>query len=356
MAGTRPYQYNFLDKSIQKGHTPEIMNTINKISQRDKLKSLVTKPSLLALCNYLHCTPDDLFNHASNPSYTFFKISKKKGGWREVCSPVNELKNIQRRLNVLFQYYYHPLKSEFAFGFVKTFSKERRDIVANATRHLNKNHILNTDIKDFFPSIKINHVKEMLESAPFNYDTELSSAIALLCCYKGALAVGSPTSPILSSFYCLSLDKEVNKLATDYNLTYTRYADDITFSSAYKIDSKVLNDLELILSKYGFGLNKKKTRLASHNQGMYVTGIKVNEHLNIDRRYIKIVRAIIHNVSRNGISHEALRYYSKHHKNYEIEKFICAVYGHLAHIKNVRGENDPVFLDLKKKWECYIRK
>ncbi len=144
-------------------------------------------------------------------------------------------------------------------------------------------------------------VKDVFLTEPFNFNDNLASAIALLCIKKNWLPTGAPTSPVISNLVCLSMDDELNKFAIKNDYGYTRFADDLTFSGDLNPDENFKDELTSILEKYGFKLNFKKYRVLSKHIRQTVTGIVVNEKLNVNRDYKRKLRAARHNLKVNGI-------------------------------------------------------
>ena len=139
----------------------------------------------------------------------------------------------------------------------------------------------------------------------YGFSKEIANTVAGMCSIKVldgdsvkyVLPQGAPTSPILSNMVCERLDKRLMGLAIDMGLSYTRYADDITFSSnhdVYQADGTFMKRLELILNEEHFAINKSKTRLQKHGSRQEVTGLIVGEKVNVARSYIHDVRCIIH--------------------------------------------------------------
>lgn len=198
--------------------------------------------------------------------YSTAHIPKKAGGVRELNIPSVDLKYIQKWIltNVLS---YMPIsRSAYAF-------QSHLSIVDNAKVHLHRYCVLNTDIKDFFPSITFERVFRLF--AYYGYTKELSFVLAKLCTYNSILPQGSPASPRISNICCLKLDARLSALATKYEAQYTRYADDITFSGLHDLSS-ILKPLSAILQSEGFIINKKKTRITFPHQRQEVTGLIVN--------------------------------------------------------------------------------
>jgi len=169
--------------------------------------------------------------------YTTFEIPKKNGGTRIINAPDKKiLKKIQNRLmNKLYNYQNKIKKDEnikinISHGFEKG-----KSIITNARIHRNKRFVLNIDLKDFFASFHFGRVVGFFEkNINFRIPKDIAIIIAQLCCYKGSLPQGAPTSPIISNIICNIFDMRILKLAKKYKLDYTRYADDLTFSTNNK--------------------------------------------------------------------------------------------------------------------------
>ena len=123
--------------------------------------------------------------------------------------------------------------AENVFGFV-----QGRSAIDNATYHIGAAHILNVDIKQFFPSISADKIKIVFGS--LGYSEEVSTMLAELCCLDERLPQGAPTSPALANMVLRELDEELSLLAAQYGRKYTRYADDLTFSSQERIEEEFL--------------------------------------------------------------------------------------------------------------------
>lgn len=301
----------------------------------------------------------------SGKQYKTFSISKKSGGIRTIKAPVGGLKAIQRRLAIeLASVYPHR---HYVQGFVRDGS-----IVGNARLHLQKQQVLNIDLNDFFPTITASRIIGLLRKRPFEFNDEVASAIAGLTCYNGSLPQGAPTSPILSNMICLRMDGQLNRYAKRANATYSRYADDITFSthkrnfSIAKIVEEFGNKevaldnelLEIIEGNY-FEINPKKTRLRMGTHSKYVTGVKVNVQPNLPRNYIRQIRSMLHAWDKFGLELAQEDFSNKYHQGKK--SFQMTLQGKLAHVKNVLGDYSPVyrrlynrFIDLEGKGRLHL--
>lgn len=208
--------------------------------------------------------------------YTHVKIPKKSGGYRNLDIPSVGLKYIQRWIldNVLN----NINVSDNATGFCNN-----KSVLDNAMIHLNKYCIVNLDMKDFFPSITFERVYRIFSY--YGYTNEVSFTLAKLCTFRGKLPQGSPASPYISNICCLRLDYRLNAVACKYGASYSRYADDITFSGNNDIKSIVTVASKIIIDEH-YTVNEKKTRIAYPHQRQEVTGLLVNGgNVRIARNY-----------------------------------------------------------------------
>jgi RNA-directed DNA polymerase len=220
--------------------------------------------------------------------YNYFEIPKKSGGFRKISSPSYPLKLIQRAISDVLTELYSPLPC--VHGFVPF-----RNIVTNASLHTNKKYILNVDIQDFFPNTTYASILKVLKVAPFSFHDEVAKAIARFACLNGGLPQGSPLSPILTNMHCVTLDNQLIELAKSYKLHYSRYADDLTFSGSKPVFNKrFFSALNKIVRNSGYELKQSKTRIQSKNMRQEVTGLVVNDKINVNRHYIRELRAMIH--------------------------------------------------------------
>ncbi len=331
---------NCLNKTLKQYKTHEL-NSIKLLT--------IEKP--LELCFILKTGFFEFENIINNPIYNNYKIAKKNGGQRDISAPSNNIKIIQKRLNYYLQAYYLCVKPAEVHGFIinPNYLGQKCNIVENAKPHSNKNHILNIDLKDFFPSITAKQVYEILVSKYFNFNLQIAKAITLLTTYNGKLPIGAPTSPVLSNYVCLTLDNLLTEYCKNNNLTYTRYADDLTFSSDFKITIENINDIKNIIKSNKFEINNKKLRLKSANCCQTVTGLTVNNKVNIKRALLKKIRAMLHDLSTNGIEIATKKHFkikngiNQHHKT----KFVNRLRGYINFIGQVRGKEDILYLKQK---------
>jgi len=166
-----------------------------------------------------------LFRIPDAKRYTTFEIKKKSGATRTIRAPISALKILQRKLAYVLSLVYEPKSG--THGFTRS-----RSIVSNAQPHVKAKFVLNIDLKDFFPSINFGRVRGMLMAVPYKLHPTAATVLAQLCCVENSLPQGAPTSPVISNMICARLDSQLRSLARKYHCTFTRYADDITFSTS----------------------------------------------------------------------------------------------------------------------------
>jgi hypothetical protein len=198
---------------------------------------------------------------------------------RIIENPNSRLKMIQSRLNFHLQAIYGRIKPASAYGFILNPDAERyepRSILTNAEQHLGKTGLLNADIKDFFHPIHAEHVFRIFTGKPFCFPHELAEMLTRLTTYAGRLPMGAPTSPVLSHFAFLEADAELLAYAHAQAWTFTRYADDLTFSSNEPIDLQQITATENIIKKYGFEYNWSKVQVSKPEDVKMITGLRLN--------------------------------------------------------------------------------
>lgn len=258
----------------------------------NKLYNITTKHDL---ANALNVQAKDLsyilYVKKVESYYTTFKIEKKSGGYRIINAPTGELKYIQKQLASILEKSINK-KSNLAHGFIKN-----KSVYTNASIHRNKRFVLNVDLSNFFDSFHFGRVRGyLIKNKNFLCTEEIATIVAQITCYNGKLPQGAPSSPVLTNLICGSLDYRLSCLAKKYKVNFTRYADDITFSTNniyfLRDYDSFMNELLVIINKSGFNLNDKKTRLQFKDSRQEVTGVVVNKIINAPREFYKKTRAM----------------------------------------------------------------
>ena len=358
---------NIKDIALEMQNASDLLKLINTI-KKDELGEHFhpyTKKQLLWFGN-----PNHVFHRYRN-----FEIPKKSGGKRQISAPYSQnYMHMLRYIAIILQSIYQP--SAHTMGFVPG-----KSIVDNAKAHVGMNYVFNIDLKDFFPSIEAPRIIARLKVKPFCFPWKVAKAIAAICTmrvqeegtepeekkYRYVLPQGSPASPVLTNLMCEKLDFLLSGLAKRFGLNYTRYADDITFSSmhnVYQERSDFRKELERIISEQGFTINPNKTRLNIVGSRQEVTGLTVSHNkVNVARKYIKDLRGLLFIWEKYGYT-EAGRRLTEHGQYPRVmwtgrrkgTSLSCVAAGKLAFLRMVKGESDSTYLKLMDRYNKLMHK
>ncbi|MFN0263953.1 trypsin-like peptidase domain-containing protein [Tepidamorphus sp. 3E244] len=280
--------------------------------------------------------------------YRQFSIAKGPGKTRMIYAPDRRLKILQRKLAPLLGQIYRIRNP--VHGFVLD-----RSVKTNAEAHGARRFVLNLDLQDFFPTITENRIVGLLTSV--GLERRVAEIVARLACYEGHLPQGAPTSPVLSNMICYRLDTELLRIAKSARAIYTRYADDITFSGyqppvpLFEVGPPAVGKfspdllaatLRAAVQGNGFTINPHKLHYADRNSRRIVTGVKINSGLNVDRRYVRDIRAKLNSIEKHGLKASQATYASKGGKG-DIGSHIR---GKIAYVAHLKGLADPVVRSL----------
>ncbi len=288
----------------------------------DQFRSASNLKDIAALLNYKAKDLSYILYHLNGgreKQYCSFEISKRNGGKRKISAPTSALKDVQRRINKLLQIIYWEKPSVHSF-------LKGRTIVSNAECHIHKRFVFNVDLENFFPSINFGRVRGLFIAAPYGIDPKAATVLAQIACYKNELPQGSPCSPIISNMICSLMDSQLQSLAKRERCTYTRYADDITFSTNLPIFPKCIAEIDdrivsvsdefcKIIESNGFNINYTKVRLQTRDMRQEVTGLVVNDFTNVRRKLIRQVRAMLHSWEKYGLEKAEEEHNTKYRLN-----------------------------------------
>ena len=239
---------------------------------------------------YLGVSPSLIRQIIHKPVYHYrnFLMKKSDGGERLISTPKTYLKVIQWWIldNILDN-------AELNSG-VHGFRKDH-SYFSNAAVHLGAKHILNVDIKSFFDSIATHQVSTVFSD--LGYDENGSLVLTALTTRNGVAPTGAPTSPMIANLIFRRADEQLSIFASDSGLKYTRYADDLTFSGQNKISDDTLTGVAKIVESAGFVLNDKKTKFMGRGNRQDVTGLVINDGLNMPREWRNWARGFLHRVA-----------------------------------------------------------
>ena len=342
----------------------ELHEILRNISTPGDLADVLDKIKRIEFDNVRYAISEKMLRHFSTDSispkrFRTFHIRKKSGGLREIKAPCSQLDVILTCVDVLLKSVYEP--SDVAMGFAAG-----RSVLKNAQVHVGHNYVFNIDLKDFFPSIPQARVWKRLQLAPFNFSQEISNILAGLCCSYDAnvkanvLPQGSPASPLLTNAICDKLDRRMKGVAKRFGLHYSRYADDMTFSSMHNVYqewSAFRAEIQRIITEQGFCMNERKTRLQKAGAHQEVTGLTVNAKANVSRQYISDLRWILSVWEKEGYAKAYAMFYPK----YKYEKGYIkkgepvmenVIGGKLNYLRMVRGENNLAYSKLQARYDA----
>ncbi|MEM7104773.1 MAG: reverse transcriptase family protein [Bacteroidota bacterium] len=251
--------------------------------------------------------------NSKTTNYHRFYIPKRRGGKRMISAPLPKLKNAQHWIlhNILNKVEVHPAANGCVIG---------RSILSNAEVHQQKAVVINQDLKDFFPTITYERVRGMFRS--LGYSGQVSTIFALICTEphtidievygerffsqrgKRFLPQGSPCSPAIANIITRKMDKRLDGLARKYGFDYTRYVDDLTFSGGPDQLTDITSVLKFsrrIVRDENFELHPEKLKVMKKGGQQSVTGIVVNEKLNVNSKTWRRFKALIYHIEKDGI-------------------------------------------------------
>ncbi len=336
------------------------------------LRQLITTAHVAGFCGLsLKQMNFFLYRLPASRRYKEFRLRRRNGSERIIQAPILPIKRMQKRVAAALEASYRAPRH--THGYVKT-----RGPLSNAQVHVRQRWVLRVDLKDFFPSIHFGRVRGLLLKPPFDLLPEVARVIAHMCCHEGALPHGAPSSPVISNWICRRLDRELAALAKEHHCFYSRYSDDLVFSTNRRgfpaalatRDSetgaiKVGERLAELIAGNGFVVNPEKTVLRQRTQRQMVTGIIVNEAPNVPRSYVRELRHLLY-VWRSHGREAAITHHAKlHQRNRPPDKpqppFETIVRGMVQHAGHVKSWHHPVYRALAvesrrvRHWDLRIR-
>lgn len=295
---------------------------------------------LLSL-NLINCKDKDkyiktIYSISNNieKNYKVYKIKKRNGKYRTIYEPNLMLKQIQKQ--ILINILNNKSISKYAKAYHKGIS-----LKDNAIPHINKKIILKLDIKNFFENISFLDVYNSCFSIEY-FPKSVGFILTYLCTYDNHLTQGSPTSAYISNLIMKEFDEEIGNWCNINDISYTRYSDDMTFSGNFN-PSELIIKIRKMLYKLGLELNNDKIHIVNKSQSQNVTGIIVNEKLQVNAKYRNKIRQEIYYIKKFGLK----SHLNKCNINVNELKYLDKLYGRILYVLQI-NKFDQEFLKYKK--------
>lgn len=264
-------------------------------------------------------------------NYKIYKIKKRNGKYRNICEPSSNLKQIQKRILT------NILNNKSISKYAKAYHKGV-GLKDNAIPHINKEMILKLDIKDFFENISFVDIYNSCFSIEC-FPKSVGMILTYLCTYDNHLTQGSPTSAYISNLVMKEFDEELGNWCNLKNISYTRYSDDMTFSGEFN-PSELIVKVRKMLYKLG---NNNKIHIVHKSSSQNVTGIVVNEKLQVNIKYRNKIRQEIYYIKKFGLS----SHMKKSDINIESKRYLNKLYGRIIYVLQI-NEYDKEFIKYKQ--------
>lgn len=280
--------------------------------------------------------------------YRVFQIPKPgTNEKRTIETPTGRLKEILERLADPFQWYYCDHKTDAAYGYIRHLanSKDKRNILTNASRHTGNDYLLNIDIDSFFHQIDTPMLRKLFnDHTLFTFDTATEDLLCELVSYRGRLPMGSPVSPALSNFATIRLDEELLHWCRRNQICYTRYVDDLSFSSGQAITDRNYHDIRDIMLSHKFKPDEAKTKWYGKNDIKEITGLVVGKKVGIPEGFISDFEKSIEKLKQVYLT---LSIMPDHHVYDWLDKMRSALEGRLNFIGSIYGKKHSLYLRLR---------
>lgn len=267
-------------------------------------------------------------------NYKIYKIKKRNGKYRNICEPSSNLKQIQKRILT------NILNNKSISKYAKAYHKGV-GLKDNAIPHINKEMILKLDIKDFFENISFVDIYNSCFSIEY-FPKSVGMILTYLCTYDNHLTQGSPTSAYISNLVMKEFDEKLGNWCNLKNISYTRYSDDMTFSGEFN-PSELIVKVRKMLYKLGLELNNNKIHIVHKSSSQNVTGIVVNEKLQVNIKYRNKIRQEIYYIKKFGLS----SHMKKSDINIESKRYLNKLYGRIIYVLQI-NEYDKEFIKYKQ--------
>lgn len=297
----------------------EFLLSLNLFNCKDEKKYIKT---LYSICNNIE------------KNYNIYKIKKRNGKYRTIYEPNSLLKHIQKQ--ILTNILNNKSISKYAKAYHKGIS-----LKDNAVPHIHKDIILKLDIKNFFENISFVDIYN--SCFPIEYfPKSVGIVLTYLCTYDDHLTQGSPTSAYISNLVMKEFDEKLGAWCEENEISYTRYSDDMTFSGNFN-PSDIILKVRKMLYKLSLELNNDKIHVINKSASQIVTGITVNEKIQVNAKYRNRIRQEIYFIQKFGLK----SHLNKCNIDIDEIKYINMLYGKILYVLQI-NENDLEFQKYRK--------
>lgn len=281
---------------------------------------------------YLAC----LYSFSNHPDehYRSIRIAKRNGTIRQLYEPDPLLKLIQK--NIL-----HQVLMQFAVSPYATAYQKGSTVRANAAVHSGQEVILKLDIENFFDHVMFHMVFQHAFPAVY-FPVSVRTLLAHLCCRNECLPQGAPTSAYISNLVLIPFDEYIGSWCSEQGITYSRYCDDITCSGSFN-PAQVTRKISAYLQTMGFYLNGQKTRIIKQGQCQIVTGVVVNQKLQVPRTYRDQIRQELHYCRKFGVAAHLAFIHDQQYlpqASTGILKYLDSLMGRICYILSINPDDE----------------
>ncbi|GJM33929.1 MAG: hypothetical protein DHS20C18_29300 [Saprospiraceae bacterium] len=284
-----------------------------------------------------------------NPQYDVFKVPKPNGKTRLIEAPEVELKEVQKQFSNWLQCVYFLLQPKSVFGYIQRVKDvlPAKNILEHARQHLGAIYLLNVDFQDFFHQVSHTDLVRLLQRPPFRWTKKAAAILAKLFTRNGRLPMGAPTSPVLSNFAAIQLDLDMEKWAQKQGINYTRFVDDLSFSTKDQaLTTAHLDQVKTICAKHQFVINPQKIKWYPPGVSKKVTGLVINETVDIDPSFYQELNRNLNRLQ--GLS-DVNAIVNQSRQNDLYQDFKKEVQGMINFIGMIEGYGSQLFFDYRQK-------
>ena len=294
--------------------------------------------------------PDNFAEIIKRKKYRSFYMAKKNGGKRKIETPGKQLKFLQKTLANTLQLVYSQHLPDCVHGYVSQINPTvgPRNILTNARSHQFSDYLLNLDIEKFFPTVDSIRIMELWRSWFPEMPDETQQLLTILCTHKNHLPMGAPSSAVLSNMCMKDLDKKLMEFCKGKNIIYTRYVDDMSFSSDDPSLAEMDEPIQKLVNEYGFNINLGKRKYYPKEAAKHITGLILHQE------EITVEAALLKNMRRCIKEYEQMKWLKRQMQmdkkwlHYKIKHMEQSISGQLAFLLQIYGPENETYLDFKK--------